>query len=166
MQLFSANIQDLKTLYISRLKTSLSMEQQIVKALPDMVEASTDTQLKQAFQKHLEQSKGHAAQVESLVQQHTGDNDTNTCKVTEALVGAAASTIKDVKNQEVRDVALIGAGQQVEHLEIAVYGTLKHWADILGFRQDASVLQAIESEEKQTDQALTQLSESLNSVAA
>ena len=166
MKLMSAHIEDLKSLYISNLKKALDMEQKITKALPDMIENASDPQLATAFRNHLEETRGHASKVESLVEKHTGENSTETCKVVGGLITEASDTIKDVTNPDVRDVALIGAGQQVEHHEIAVYGTLRNWAMVLGLAEDASVLKSIEAEEMKADELLTQLSESLNSVTA
>ena len=166
MKLLSAHIEDLKTLYINELKKALDLERKIVKALPEMIEAAEDTQLASAFRTHLEETRGHASQVDSLLARHTGDVDTETCKVIDALASEASDTIKDVTNPDVRNIALIGAAQQVEHHEIAVYGTLRNWAEVLGLPDDAAILESIEADEINTDEILTQLSESLNTVSA
>ena len=166
MHLMSAHIEKLKTLYITELQKALDLEQKIVAALPDMIKNATDQQLRKGFELHLQQTKGHASKVEGLLRVHTGNASTKTCKVIDALVSEAKDTIRDVTQPEVLDVALIGAAQQVEHHEIAVYGTLRHWATLLGFSQDASTLRSIEQEEIQTDQLLTKVSESVNAMAA
>ncbi len=166
MKLLSAHIEDLRALYISNLKKALDMEQKITKALPDLIDNSSDPDLAAAFRTHLEETKGHARQVESLVKTHTGGTSTETCKVIDGLTTEAADTIKDVTNREIRDIALIGAGQQVEHHEIAVYGTLRRWAEILNLNSDATTLKAIEREEGTADQKLTQLSQRINVEAA
>ena len=95
-----------------------------------------------------------------------GDASTETCKAIHGLSTEASDLIKDVTDPNVRDIALISAGQQVEHHEIAVYGTLRRWAEILGLDNDARVLQAIEREEVATDRLLTQLSQTVNLHAA
>ena len=77
----------------------------------------------------------------------------------------ASDTIKDVTDPSIRDIALIGAGQQVEHHEIAVYGTLRRWAEILNL-QDAMVLKSIENEEVKADELLTSISRRVNLQAA
>lgn len=166
MKLFSANIEDLRTLYVSNLKKALDMEQKITKALPDMIEKSTDPSLAAAFRTHLEESKGHVSKVERLLKNNDGDVSTETCKVIDGLTTEAADTMKDVTDPSVRDIALVGAAQQVEHHEIAVYGTLRRWAEILGQSEDASVLQSIEQEEGNADHILTQISEQVNALAA
>ena len=166
MKFLSAHIEDLKSLYVSNLKKALDMEQKITQSLPDMIESSTDSELKNAFSTHLEETRGHVTKVESLLRGHTGDAETETCKVVNGLTTEAADTIKDVTSPEVRDIALIGAGQQVEHHEIAVYGTLRAWAEILGLENDAAVLEAIEMEEKNADQLLSEIADSVNTVSA
>lgn len=166
MKLFSANIQDLRNLYIANLKKALDMEQKITKALPDLIEKSTDSELASAFRMHLEETKGHVSKVEGLLKSNTGDASTETCKVIDGLTTEASDTIKDVTDPTVRDVALIGAGQQVEHHEIAVYGTLRRWAELLGLTNDVQVLQMIEKEEGNADQTLTSIAKRVNVQAA
>jgi ferritin-like metal-binding protein YciE len=166
MKLFSANIEDLRTLYISNLKKALDMEQKITKALPDLIEKSTDSTLAAAFSNHLEETRGHVTKVESLLHKHIGESETETCKVINGLTTEASDTIKDVTDPAVRDIALVGAAQQVEHHEIAVYGTLRSWARLLGLNDDAAILKSIEAEEVKADQMLTQISERVNYEAA
>jgi ferritin-like metal-binding protein YciE len=166
MKVFSANIQDLRTLYVTNLKKALDMEQKITKALPDMIEKASDAELITAFQTHLEETRGHVTIVERLLQRSTGESDTETCKVINGLTTEASDTIKDVTDLSIRDIALIGAAQQVEHHEIAVYGTLRRWAEILGLPEDAALLEAIEEEEGNADELLTGIAERVNFQAA
>ena len=166
MKLFSANIEDLRTLYITSLKKALDMENNIVDALPTMVEKSTDPELANAFRTHLEESRGHARDVASLLRNASGDADTETCKAIRGLVTEAQDMIKDAKDSSIRDISLISAGQQVEHHEIAVYGTLRTWAEILGLSQDVPVLESILENEKATDEKLSSIAESANMQAA
>ena len=166
MKLFSANIEDLRTLYIANLKKALDMEQKITKALPDLIEKSSDSTLATAFSVHLEETRGHVTRVESLLRKHIGEAATETCKVINGLTTEASDTIKDVTDPVIRDIALIGAAQQVEHHEIAIYGTLRKWATLLGLHDDAAILKAVESEEVKADQLLTQISERVNYEAA
>ncbi len=166
MKVFSANIQDLRSLYISNLKKALDMEQKITKALPDLIEKASDSELIAAFETHLGQTKGHVTQVAGLLQRNIGESSTETCKVINGLTTEASDTIKDVTDLSIRDIALIGAAQQVEHHEIAVYGTLRRWAEILGLPEDASILESIEEEEGEADQLLTGIAERVNFQAA
>ena len=165
MKLFSDNIEDLRTLYIANLKKALDMEQKITKALPTMIEKSTDPQLANAFRNHLTETQGHVAKVEALLNDATGEADTSTCKVISALVTEAEDSIKDAGDTSIRDITLIAAAQQVEHHEIAVYGTLRSWAELLGEDDAADVLDSILDEEKNADELLSTISESVNTAA-
>jgi ferritin-like metal-binding protein YciE len=166
MKVFSANIEDLRSLYISNLRKALDMEQKITKALPDLIEKSTDADLALAFQTHLEETKGHVTQVEALLESNTGESKTETCKVISGLTTEASDTITDVTDTSIRDIALIGAAQQVEHHEIDVYGTLRRWAEILGLPADVVVLESIEEEEGNADQLLSEIAGRVNFKAA
>ena len=166
MKLFSAHIEDLRSLYVSNLQKTLDMEQKITKALPDLLENSSDPELKTGFRNHLEQTKGHVNKVQNLLKKNSGDDSTETCKVIDGLTTEASDTIKDVTDPSVRDIALIGAAQQVEHHEIAVYGTLSRWAEILGLADDVSVLKSIEAQEVEADETLTGIAGTVNLKAA
>jgi ferritin-like metal-binding protein YciE len=166
MKLFSANIEDLRTLYIENLKKALDMEQKITKELPKMVEKSSDAELKAAFQSHLHQTEGHVARIQALLHKATGEASTATCKVIDGLATEAEDSIKDAKDAGIRDVTLIAAGQQVEHHEMAVYGTLRTWATILRLNEDAQSLQAILKEEEAADKLLTSIADHVNLQAA
>jgi len=166
MKLISANIEDLRTLYDSNLKKALDMEQKITKALPDLIENSTDAELTDALRTHLQETEGHVEKVRSLLEADAGEAETETCKVINGLTTEASDTIKDVTDDSIRNIALIGAAQQVEHHEIAVYGTLRRWAEILGLDDDASVLLSIQEEEEAADEMLTEISERVNYRAA
>lgn len=162
MKLFSAHIEDLRTLYLDNLRKALDMEQSIVKSLPDLIDNSNDNELKDAFRMHLEETRGHASTLERILRDRLGEPDTKTCKVMSGLATEASDTIKDVTDPTVRDIALIGAAQQVEHHEIAVYGTLRRWAELLGLDEDAALLESIESEEENADAVLTEIAERVN----
>jgi ferritin-like metal-binding protein YciE len=166
MKVFSANIQDLRTLYFSNLKKALDMEQKITKALPNLIEKASDPELVSAFEIHLQETNGHVTKVEGLLRRNIGETATETCKVINGLTTEASATIKDVTDASIRDIALIGAAQQVEHHEIAVYGTLRRWAEILGLTEDAVVLESIEEEEGQADDLLSEIAERVNFQAA
>ena len=115
MKFFSANIDSLRKLYINQLQMMLSAEQQITDALPKMIDEATDTQLKQAFQSHLQETEQHVTRLEQILRQNTGDIDTVKCKGLSALVTEAEDMIKDAKDDSVRDVALIAGAQRIEH---------------------------------------------------
>ena len=166
MKILSANFQDLRTLYESNLKKALDMEQKIIKALPNLIEKASDPDLITAFQAHLEETRGHARKIEVLLQRNVGEARTETCKVINGLTTEASDTIRDVIDASIRDIAIIGAAQPVEHHEIAVYGTLRRWAVILGLPEDAAILESIEEEEGNADELLTEIAERVNYHAA
>jgi ferritin-like metal-binding protein YciE len=167
MKLFSENIEDLRSLYIANLKKALDMEQKITKALPTMIEKSTDPQLASAFRNHLTETQGHLAKVESILRDATNGNaDTSTCKAISALITEAEDNIKDAADTSIRDITLITSAQQVEHHEIAVYGTLRTWAELLGDDDAADLLDSILDEEKNADELLSTISDSVNTTAA
>src|SRR5580700_1446923 len=165
MKLFSENIEDLRTLYVANLKKALDMEQKITKALPTMIEKSTDPQLATAFRNHLEETRGHVAKVQNLLRDVTGEADASTCKAISALITEAEDNIKDASDPSVRDISLIASAQQVEHHEIAVYGTLRSWAELLGNDEAADTLESILEEEKNADELLSTISDSVNTTA-
>jgi ferritin-like metal-binding protein YciE len=162
MKFFSANLQDLRELYTNSLQKALDMEQQITKALPTMIEKSTDPQLKLAFSTHLRETQGHESSVQTILERVLGAANTEKCKVAAALISEAEDGIKDTNDPAVRDVILISAAQQVEHHEMAIYGTLRNWAEILGETEDATILEGILDEEKGADLLLTSISDRIN----
>ncbi|HEX3941895.1 MAG TPA: DUF892 family protein [Acidobacteriaceae bacterium] len=166
MKLFSANIEDLRTLYISQLRKALDMEQSITKALPKLIENASDPELASALQNHLGETEGHVSKVRRLLETNTEDNSTEPCKAIDGLAKEASDSIMDAADPAVRDIVIIASAQQVEHHEIAVYGTLRHWAEILGLSGDADVLEAIESDEIEADGTLTEISNTVNFQAA
>jgi len=165
MKLFSENIEDLRTLYVTGLKKALDMEQKITKALPTMIEKSTDSQLATAFRNHLTQTQQHVAKVQTLLRDATGDDSTSTCKAISALITEAEDNIKDAAEPSIRDITLIASAQQVEHHEIAVYGTLRTWAELLGQDGAANTLESILEEEKTADKLLIEISDTVNTTA-
>jgi len=162
MKLFSAHIENLRSLYIIKLKKALEMEQKITKSLPDLIENSADPELSDAFRMHLDETRGHVSSVEGLLRKHIGEADSETCKVIGGLAAEASATIKDVTDPSVRDIALIADAQGVEHYEIAVYGTLRRWAEILSLDEDAAVLESIEAEEENADAVLSEIADRVN----
>ncbi len=166
MGLFTPDMNNLRELYRQMLQRSLSSERQIVDdGLPAMIKNSTNSQLKNAFRTHLEESKEHVSRLERILQENEGDVSTTKCKVTATLIAEGGSMAKDAKDETLRDVVLIAAGNQVEHHEIAIYGTLRNMAIILGEAEHAALLDKTLEEEKHADKLLTELSEQINVAA-
>jgi ferritin-like metal-binding protein YciE len=159
-------LQTLKDLYFQELKDLHSAEKQIVKALPKMVKAAHNAQLKAGFQKHLEETKEHAARLEKLLSAHGESTRGPKCKGMEGVLEEGAEMIEEKGDDEVRDAGLIAAAQRVEHYEIAGYGSARTYAELLGDKKGAKVLQQTLDEESATDQKLTTLAKSTINVLA
>jgi ferritin-like metal-binding protein YciE len=163
MGIFTPDLNNLRDLYVQMLQRALNSEKQIVgKGLPAMIEKSTNSDLKEAFRRHLEESKMHVSRLERILDAEEGEENESKCKVTASLISSAESDISDAANDGIHDVILIAAGKQVEHHEIAVYGTLRTWASILGEEEDALLLEKTLDEEEQADEVLTELSQEIN----
>jgi ferritin-like metal-binding protein YciE len=162
MKLFSANLDSLRDLYRNQLRMLLSTEQQIIEALPTMIEKATDVQLKQALQSHLQETRVHLTRVQQILTEELRGAEPIKCKVLSALVSEAEDMIKDATDTSVRDVALIAAAQRVEHYEIASYGAVRRWAQILGEAEQATLLDKTIQEEGHADQLLTSIADRVN----
>jgi ferritin-like metal-binding protein YciE len=165
MKLLSADIDTLRKLYVQQLEMMLNAEEQIVDALPTMIEKSTDVQLKQAFQSHLQETQVHVSRLEEILEEESDETKTVKAKSLAALIVEAEDLVKDATDNVVRDVALIAAAQRVEHFEIAAYGALRTWARILGKPAQAQLLDRTIQEEGHADQLLTSIAERVNPAA-
>ena len=165
MGLFTPGNETLRELYTVQLQRALNMEKQIVDALPTMVEKSSRQELANAFRTHLEESKEHVSRLERILDENTGEASDSKCKVASSLISEAQGDISDAGNPQLRDVVLIAGGNQIEHHEMAVYGTLRTWALVLGETKHAEVLDKTLEEEKHADKVLTQLAEQINVAA-
>lgn len=149
----------LKDLLIEELQDAYSSETQILEALPAMADAASSPQLKQAFQTHLKETDGQVKRLEQIFQILQADPAGNTCEATQGLIEEAEEIMEQGLSPEVLDVALIMAAQKVEHYEIASYGSLRTLAETCGLTDVAKLLDETLSEEKATDEKLTQLAE-------
>ncbi len=163
MGLFTPDLNNLQELYTAKLRKALNMEKMIVtKGLPTMIENATSPELQNAFRTHLEESREQQARLEQILQENTGDVDDASCPGIKALISEGGSDASDAKNATLRDVVLISGGNEIEHHEIAVYGTLVNWANVLGEARHAALLEKSLAEEKNADKLLTQLAEQIN----
>ena len=157
MALFSGNIENLKTLYITELRRLLSTEEQITDALPKMIDAATELRLKEALESHLQETEMQAQRLEEVLAQLTDDVSAKKCSVTAALLSAGDSLIKDTRDDMTRDAGMIAAVQKVEHFEMVSYATACNWARVLGFADQAELLNKSLQEEARADQELTSI---------
>ena len=149
-------------LYIEQLRDLYDAEQQLIKALPKMAEASTSNELRQGFEHHLQQTRGHAERLETIFEGLGQKAKGEKCKGMDGLIKEGSEFLDEDLNESVRDAALIAAAQRVEHYEIAGYGTARTFANLLGEQEAASLLQQTLQEEKETDTKLNQLAEAIN----
>ena len=147
----------LKELFLDSLADIYYAEQQLVRALPKMAKAASDDQLREAFESHLEETKGHVTKVESVFTEFGQKARSKKCPAIVGLVEEADEMAAENKGSPTIDAALIAAAQKVEHYEIATYGSLKEWADLLGEDAAAETLEEILEEEKGADSTLTEL---------
>src|SRR5437660_12732591 len=160
MGLFSKDIQTMDDLFVHTLRDIYYAENQIVKALPEMIEKATDPQLRQGFQSHLAETKGHVQRLEQVFKMLGGEVSGVDCPAIDGIIDEAEEVAGEVEDKKVLDAALIAAAQAVEHYEMTRYGTLIAWAKQLGRNDCASVLQKNLEEEKAVDKKLTAMAES------
>ncbi len=155
----------LRELYVDELKDIYSAEKQLTKALPKMAKAATSPELQEGFEEHLEQTKGHVERLEQIFSMLGEKPGGKKCLGMEGLVNEGSEIMGEDFEEEVMDAALISAAQRVEHYEIAAYGTVAAYADLLGESEHADLLRQTLEEEKETDQKLTELAEEINLTA-
>lgn len=153
---------ELRDLYIEQLRDLYSAESQILKALPKMIKTSTSADLKSGFEEHLEQTRGHVERLEDIFQSLAVSPKGKKCKGMEGLLAEGKETMEQDAEDEVMDAALIAAAQHVEHYEIAGYGCVRTYAELLGDKNASKLLQQTLEEEKETDEKLSDLASSIN----
>lgn len=156
-------LESLRDLFVEQLQDLYSAENQIIDALPKMADKANSSQLRNAFNEHLEQTRGQVRRLDTIFDQISGvDREGQKCKGMKGLVEEGEEIIKDAKDPDTRDAGMIAAAQRVEHYEIAGYGTARTYAQLLGRNEWASLLQQTLDEEKETDRKLSQLAERIN----
>jgi ferritin-like metal-binding protein YciE len=154
----------LHTLYVSELKDLYSAEQQLVKALPKLVKSAETQELSEAFANHLEETKTHVSRLEEVFASLGENPKGKKCVGMEGIVKESAETMDDFDGK-LLDAGLISAAQRVEHYEIAAYGSVCAYAELLDRSEDLSLLKETLEEEKRADEKLTELSETVNQQA-
>ena len=160
-----SKIINLRDVFVEQLKDLYNAEQQLVKALPKMAKAATSPDLAQGFEEHLEQTKGHVNRLEEIFKKLEEKPTGKKCKAMEGLIKEGAETIEEDASDAAKDAMLIAAAQRVEHYEIAGYGSVKTYADLLGESEAAELLGETLQEEKDTDEKLTEAAETINAEA-
>ncbi len=152
----------LRKLYVDELKDLYSAEKQILQALPKMVKKATNEQLKKGFEMHLEETRMQVERLDRIFELLGKSPRGKKCKGMEGLLEEGKEMMQEDMDPEVMDAALIAAAQRVEHYEIAGYGTVRTYAQLLGENQHVKLLQQTLDEEGNTDKKLTQLAGSIN----
>jgi ferritin-like metal-binding protein YciE len=150
-------LETLKDLYIEELKDAYDAENQILKALPKMTKAASSESLKEALQEHQDITEGQIDRLEQIFERLGTRAKGRKCKAMEGLVEEGKELMSEDASEEVLDAGLIATAQRIEHYEIAVYGTLRTYAEQMGFDEDADLLQETLDEEKEADKTLSEL---------
>jgi ferritin-like metal-binding protein YciE len=159
-------IDSLRKLYVDELKDLYSAEKQILQALPKMAKKAKNPQLKQAFELHLQETQNQVERLDQVFELLGKSPRGKKCKGMEGLLEEGKEMMQEDMEPEVMDAALIAAAQRVEHYEIAGYGTVRTYAQLLGEDKHVKLLQQTLDEEGNTDKKLTQLAESSINVEA
>ncbi len=153
-------ITTLEDLYLEAIRDLYNAEGQLVKALPKMAKAATAERLTEAFENHLAQTEEHVARLEKVFTSLGVVVRGKKCVAMEGLIEEGKELIESEIEPNVLDAGLIAAAQKVEHYEIASYGTVRVWAEMLGYNDQVELLSQTLAEEKETDVLLTELAES------
>ncbi|MBZ9750483.1 ferritin-like domain-containing protein [Deinococcus sp. HMF7604] len=159
-------LKNLQDLYVEQLRDLYSAETQLVEALPKMAAAANDALLRQGFLKHLAQTQQQVQRLDTIFADLGQTPGGHTCKAMQGLIAEGAEMIAQDAAPAVKDAGLIACAQRVEHYEIAGYGTVARYAQVLGHQQHLEVLRVTETEEKATDSDLTALAGTINQAAA
>jgi ferritin-like metal-binding protein YciE len=155
-------MESLRDLFVEQLKDLYSAENQIIKALPKMIKAASSEELKSAFQEHLEQTKGQVERLDQIFEEIEESPRGKKCKGMEGLIAEGKELLEEDAEEDVLDAGLIASAQHIEHYEIAGYGCVRTYAQLLGLDNAAKLLQQTLDEEKETDELLSGLAENIN----
>ncbi len=159
-------MESLRDLFLEQVKDIYDAEHKILKALPKMVKKATSPELKAAFETHLAQTENQVKRLEQVFE-HLGEKPkAKTCKAMQGIIAEGDETMHEDAEPEVLDAALIAAAQRVEHYEIAGYGTLHAYARTLKETACAKLIEQTLDEEKETDQLLTKIAETVVNLQA
>jgi ferritin-like metal-binding protein YciE len=150
-------LESLHDLYLSELSDLYSAEKQILKALPKMIQKTESPELRQALEDHLAETNGHVTRLEEVFEMHGESPKKTKCKGMEGVLAEGDELVGKDAAPAVRDAAIISAAQRVEHYEIAVYGTVRTYAEQLGHSRAAAVLQETLDEERGANEKLTSI---------
>jgi ferritin-like metal-binding protein YciE len=157
----AAKQKTLDDLFEDTLRDIYYAENKILKALPKMAKAAQSRELKAAFEKHLKETEGQVARLEKVFKAIDMAPKGKKCEAIEGIIEESSEIMKEFKGAPALDAGLVSSAQAVEHYEIARYGTLKRWAEQLGLNDAVRLLDQTLIEEKNTDESLTDLADSM-----
>ena len=155
-------IRTFEDLLVDEIKDLYDAEHQLTKALPKMAKAATSPDLKKAFESHLKETEAHIKRLEQVFEGLGKKPTRKTCAAMKGLVEEGSEVIEEEMDPEVKDAALIGAAQRVEHYEMAGYGTVRTFAHLLGHHDLEAILQQTLEEEAGADEKLTGIASKIN----
>jgi ferritin-like metal-binding protein YciE len=156
----STKAKGLEELFSDTLKDIYFAEKQILRALPKMAKSASSGELRDAFEKHRQETEGHVDRLEQIFEAMGKPPRGKTCDAIVGILEEGKEIIEDYAGDSALDAGLAASAQAVEHYEIARYGTLRTWADELGMKDAAKLLDQTLQEEIKTDQLLTKLATS------
>ncbi len=160
------SLSSLEDLLKDEIKDIYDAEKQLTKALPKLAKKASNDQLRQALQQHLQETERHIERLEQIFEQLEMPAKGKKCEGMKHLIEEGNDMIADADDDATRDAVMIASAQKVEHYEIATYGTLRTWANLLGKNEAAALLEETLEEEKEADLKLTSIAESGVNVAA
>src|SRR4051812_1949998 len=158
-------MKDLNELFLEEMADIYDAEKQLIKALPKMTQAAKSPELQSAFEDHLEQTQEHVRRLEEVFGIFDQKAKGKKCEAMAGLIEEGEDIMKEEATPAVMDAALIAAAQKIEHYEIATYGCLRTWAELLGKDEALDLLEETLNEEKDTDETLTDIATNINAEA-
>jgi ferritin-like metal-binding protein YciE len=152
----------LHNLFVDELQDIYDAEQQLVEALPKLAKAAETDELREAFESHLKETEGHVSRLEQVFESLNEKPKRKKCHGIAGIINEGEKALKEQKDSEALDAALIAGAQKAEHYEIATYGTLCNWADLMDHQDAFELLQQNLDEEKEADRLLSEIAESVN----
>jgi ferritin-like metal-binding protein YciE len=159
------HVANLEQLLINELKDIYSAEKQITKALPKMAKAATSPELRAAFESHLKETMGQIERLDQIFETLGKSAKGKVCHGMQGVIEEGSEVLEDTEKGSVRDAALISAAQRVEHYEMAAYGCVREYANLLGQKEIANLLEKTLEEEKAADEKLGTIAKQVNSGA-
>ncbi len=154
-------LDSLEKLYVNELRDLYNAENQLLKALPKMAKGASSKDLKAAFEKHLEQTETHVERLEQIFEELDQSPKGKTCHGMKGLIEEGSEILDEDGEELILDAGIIVAAQKVEHYEIASYGSVRSFAELLQRNKDATLLQTTLDEESGTNELLNELAEDI-----